>query len=108
MSRYIDESLRGRLKETPTPDPILTQVGKGKRKTEVIRGLGPEPSRKEIAAMEAAGRREAADPLIQAWKAKNKVKVLDPAVDPLEGRQVARARKSKLPTDLWTLLILIT
>ena len=99
MSRYIDESLRGRLKETPTPDPILTQVSKGKRKTEVIRGLGPEPGRKEIAAMEAASRREAADPLIQAWKAKNKVKVLDPAVDPLGGKQVARPRKSKLPTE---------
>ena len=54
---------------------------------------------KEIAAMEAASRREAADPLIQAWKAKNKVKVLDPAVDPLGGKQVARPRKSKLPTE---------
>jgi hypothetical protein len=105
ISRYLDKSTKERLAKVPdefgvtTPDPILTQVGKGKRKTEVVRGLGPEPSRKELAAMEAASKREAADPLIQAWKAKNKVKVLDPAVDPLGGRQVARPRKSKLPTE---------
>ena len=97
--RYLDKSSQGRLRKAPTPDPILTQIGKGRRKQEVVTGLGPEPVRKEIAAAAAEGRRAEADPLIQAWKTKNKVKVIDPAVDPLGSRQTARARKSKLPTE---------